>query len=95
MANYKDIKEAKRELNILKAQLDEINSESFLFSDYLTVGAKDSHTVIHFDPQTKQGKYLLQAVEFGLKRMIEEAKAFIFLESKKMAENAKIKGIVK
>lgn len=95
MTNYKDIKEAKRALNILKAQLDEIGSESFLFSDYLTVGAKDSHTVIHFDPQSKQGKYLLDAVEFGLKQMIEEVKAFIFRESKKMAENAKIEGSVK
>ena len=84
MVNYKDAEEAKRNLNILKSQLDEIGSESFLLSDYLTVEAKDSIHRINFDPQSKQGRYLLEAVEFGLNSLIDEAKAFIFLESKKM-----------
>ena len=76
---YKDVKEAKRTLIVLESQLDEINSENFLLSDYLTIGAKNSSQKIHFDPASKEGKYLLEAVEFGLKRLIGEAKAFIHI----------------
>ena len=81
---YKDVKEAKRTLIVLESQLDEINSENFLLSDYLTIGAKNSSQKIHFDPASKEGKYLLEAVEFGLKRLIGEAKSFIH-----MSENRK------
>ena len=83
MANYNDKKEAMRELRILRDHLLEINSERFLLSDCLTVEAKGSSRRIHFDPQSKQGKYLLEAIEFGLNSLINEAESFIFLESKK------------